>query len=41
MLSLYLPAQYDRLRAGTLAGDPESLLVDKVRDVLRVYASAC
>ncbi len=41
MLSRYLPAQYDRLRSGKLAGDPESLLVDKVKDVLRVYASAC
>ncbi len=41
MLSLYLPTQYDRLRAGTLAGDPSSLLVDRVKDVLRVYASAC
>ncbi len=41
MLSLYLPAQYERLRSGKLAGDPESLLVDKVKDILRVYASAC
>ena len=41
LLSLYLPAQYDRLRAGDLAADPTSLIVDKVRDVLRVYASAC
>ena len=41
MLSLYLPGQYDRVRAGSLVADPESLIVDKVRDVLRVYASAC
>jgi D-tagatose-1,6-bisphosphate aldolase subunit GatZ/KbaZ len=41
MLSRYLPAQYERLRAGEIAGDPVSLIVDKVRDVLRVYASAC
>jgi D-tagatose-1,6-bisphosphate aldolase subunit GatZ/KbaZ len=41
MLSRYLPAQYERLRKTEIAGDPVSLVVDKVRDVLRVYASAC
>ncbi len=41
MLSLYLPSQYEHLRAGTIAADPNSLLVDKVKDVLRVYAAAC
>ena len=41
MLSAYLPAQYLRLRAGQIAGDPESLVVDRVRDVLRDYANAC
>lgn len=41
MLSAYLPAQYQRVREGALQNDAQSLIVDKVRDVLRVYASAC
>ncbi len=41
MLSRYLPAQYWRLRGKQIAGDPESLIVDHIRDVLRQYAAAC
>ncbi|MBW4039742.1 MAG: D-tagatose-bisphosphate aldolase, class II, non-catalytic subunit [Acidobacteria bacterium] len=41
MLSRYLPAQYLRLREKAIGGDPVSLVVDKVRDVLRAYAAAC
>jgi D-tagatose-1,6-bisphosphate aldolase subunit GatZ/KbaZ len=41
MLSAHLPAQYLRLRAGEIAPDAMSLVVDKVRDVLRQYADAC
>ncbi len=41
MLSRYLPAQYLRLRKNEIAGDPASLVVDKIRDVLRNYATAC
>ncbi|MGA7155483.1 MAG: D-tagatose-bisphosphate aldolase, class II, non-catalytic subunit [Acidobacteriaceae bacterium] len=41
MLSRYLPEQYERLREGTIGGGPVALIVDKVRDVLRVYAAAC
>jgi D-tagatose-1,6-bisphosphate aldolase subunit GatZ/KbaZ len=41
MLSRYLPAQYLRLRTKEIAGDPVSLTVDKIRDVLRNYAAAC
>jgi len=41
MLSLYLPAQYIRIRTGLIASDPASLVVDKVKDVLRIYAGAC
>jgi D-tagatose-1,6-bisphosphate aldolase subunit GatZ/KbaZ len=41
MLSRYLPEQYLRLREGEISGDPVALIVDKVRDVLRVYATAC
>jgi D-tagatose-1,6-bisphosphate aldolase subunit GatZ/KbaZ len=41
MLSLYLPSQYSRMRTGEISGDPTSLIVDKIKDVLRVYAHAC
>jgi len=41
MLSRYLPGQYLRLRMGEISGGPAALIVDKVRDVLRVYAAAC
>jgi D-tagatose-1,6-bisphosphate aldolase subunit GatZ/KbaZ len=41
MLSAYLPQQYERVREGSLKNEPEALIVDKVRDVLRVYAAAC
>jgi D-tagatose-1,6-bisphosphate aldolase subunit GatZ/KbaZ len=41
ILSLVLPAQYTRVRTGQIAGDPSSLIVDKIKDVLRVYAKAC
>ncbi len=37
----YLPAQYLRLRRGMISEDPVALIVDKVRDVLRMYAAAC
>ena len=41
MCSRYLPAQYRRVREGSIAGDPVSMIVDAIRDVLRVYAAAC
>ncbi|MBW4028916.1 MAG: D-tagatose-bisphosphate aldolase, class II, non-catalytic subunit [Acidobacteria bacterium] len=41
MLSCYLPIQYARLREKQIGGDPESLIVDRIRDVLRAYAAAC
>jgi len=41
MLSRYLPEQYLRVRLGEIGGDPVALIVDKVRDVLRVYTAAC
>ena len=40
VLSLYLPAQYEHLRTGQISGDTASLIVDKVKDVLRIYAQA-
>jgi D-tagatose-1,6-bisphosphate aldolase subunit GatZ/KbaZ len=41
LLSAYLPAQYQRVRTGAIAADPHSIVVDRVRDVLRDYACAC
>jgi D-tagatose-1,6-bisphosphate aldolase subunit GatZ/KbaZ len=41
ILSLFLPAQYMRVRMGEIASDPTSLIVDKIKDVLRIYAQAC
>lgn len=41
MCSRYLPAQYLRLRRNEIPGDPVSLIVDHIRDVIRIYAAAC
>jgi D-tagatose-1,6-bisphosphate aldolase subunit GatZ/KbaZ len=41
MLSAFLPQQYVRVREGILKNDAEALIVDKVRDVLRMYVAAC
>jgi D-tagatose-1,6-bisphosphate aldolase subunit GatZ/KbaZ len=41
MISQYLPAQYHRIRAGSLSTDPHDLVIDRVRDALRPYAQAC
>ena len=41
LLSRYLPDQYRRVRDGMIARDPESLILDKIRDALRPYALAC
>ena len=41
LLSRYLPAQFDRVRSGELKRDPGAVILDKIRDVLRVYSAAC
>ena len=41
LLSQHLPNQYARVRRGELSLEPEALVLDHIRDVLRVYASAC
>jgi D-tagatose-1,6-bisphosphate aldolase subunit GatZ/KbaZ len=41
MISQFLPEQYWRVRAGELSAAPHDLVVDKIRDALRPYASAC
>ncbi|AKS32072.1 D-tagatose-bisphosphate aldolase, class II, non-catalytic subunit [Mycolicibacterium goodii] len=41
LISAFLPAQYERIRAGDLAADPLCLVLDRIRDALRPYAAAC
>ncbi len=41
LISAYLPAQYERVRSGSLAAEPTALVLDYVRDVLRAYSTAC
>ena len=41
LISQYLPDQYTRIRHGELAAQPQAMVIDHVRDVLRAYASAC
>jgi D-tagatose-1,6-bisphosphate aldolase subunit GatZ/KbaZ len=41
MLSLYLPAQYERVRRKEILNSAESIIVNCIRDVLRIYARAC
>jgi D-tagatose-1,6-bisphosphate aldolase subunit GatZ/KbaZ len=41
MCSRYLSLPYPRLRNKEIEGDPVSLIVGRIRDVLRVYAAGC
>lgn len=41
LISQTLPRQYDRIRAGTLIGEPHALVLDHIADVLRTYRAAC
>jgi D-tagatose-1,6-bisphosphate aldolase subunit GatZ/KbaZ len=41
LLSQYLPRQSDLIREGRLAFDPASIVQNKIREVLEVYARAC
>jgi D-tagatose-1,6-bisphosphate aldolase subunit GatZ/KbaZ len=41
LISQFLPAQYDRIRAGGLEPAAQSLVIDRIRDALRPYARAC
>lgn len=40
LISQFLPQQYPRLRKGLLAIDPEAIIRDRVRDVLKNYSYA-
>ena len=41
LLSQHLPRQYQAVREGRLAPQPQALALDRVRDALRPYAAAC
>ena len=41
LLSQYLPEQFHAVRNGQLVATPKALVIDKIRQVLRVYAKAC
>jgi len=41
MLSAFLPEQYRAVRAGTLQPDAHSMIIHRIRQVLRAYAGAC
>lgn len=41
LISQFFPGQFQRIRAGELEPDAKSLVLDRIRDVLRDYAQAC
>jgi len=41
LLSQFLPRQYEAVRCGALKPNPEALIQDKIREVLKVYSKAC
>lgn len=41
LLSQYLPAEYQAVRAGTLANDPREMIRHRIIDVMDHYADAC
>ncbi len=41
LISQYLPRLYARVRSGDIAAQPRALVVESIRDVLRLYAAAC
>ncbi len=40
LISQFLPQQYIKLMAGLLPNDPEALIRDRVRDILKIYSCA-
>jgi D-tagatose-1,6-bisphosphate aldolase subunit GatZ/KbaZ len=41
LISQFLPTLYPRVASGTLDPVPRTLVLEAVRDILRVYAAAC
>ncbi|HAF62824.1 MAG TPA: D-tagatose-bisphosphate aldolase, class II, non-catalytic subunit [Anaerolineaceae bacterium] len=41
LLSQYMPIQYEHVRNGELINSPEPIILDKITEVLDIYAEAC
>ncbi len=41
LLSQYMPAQYEAVRAGAVENKPAALIEHRIREVLRAYVAAC
>jgi len=41
LLSQYLPDAYDGVRSGAVPNLPTSLIQDRIRKVVKIYAAAC
>ena len=41
LLSQFLPAQYDAVRAGNISPEPKSLVLNRIMEVTSVYSAAC
>jgi D-tagatose-1,6-bisphosphate aldolase subunit GatZ/KbaZ len=41
LISQYLPEEYKAIRAGEIQPNPDQLIQEHIRRVLRVYAAAC
>jgi D-tagatose-1,6-bisphosphate aldolase subunit GatZ/KbaZ len=41
LLSQYMPQQYEAIRRGELKNGPESLIENRISEVLRLYSAAC
>jgi D-tagatose-1,6-bisphosphate aldolase subunit GatZ/KbaZ len=41
LLSQYMPNQYNAVSEGTIANDVESIIINRIQDVIGIYARAC
>jgi D-tagatose-1,6-bisphosphate aldolase subunit GatZ/KbaZ len=41
LLSQYMPNQYNAVSAGTIANDVGAIIIDRIQDVIGIYARAC
>jgi D-tagatose-1,6-bisphosphate aldolase subunit GatZ/KbaZ len=41
LLSQYMPNQYNAVSEGTIANDVEAIIIDRIQDVIGIYARAC
>ena len=40
LISQFFPQQYNKIRSGNLDKDPEVLIRDRIKEVLKIYSSA-